>query len=213
MASGMLARHDGLSASTRLGFLNTSQEAVQAWEILVLLGAGVGAALASMFIDFKMQNFRIPGHAILQVVFPIAAGFAIVPRRGAGSVMGLTALGTSLYLRQSGYAGDGLSLGALTSLTATGPLLDWTLRHTQGGWRMYVGFALAGLASNLLALFVRGGAKLIGLEHAGGRPLASWLTQASYTYALCGLGAGLISGMLWFYSRRRNQPQGQGATP
>ena len=78
---------------------------------------------------------------------------------------------------------------------------------------MYVGFALAGLASNLLALFVRGGAKLIGLEHAGGRPLASWLTQASYTYALCGLGAGLISGMLWFYSRRRNQPQGQGATP
>lgn len=209
MASGMLAQHDGLRATTRLGFLNTSQEAIQLWEILVLLSAGVGAALASMFMDF---NLRIPGHAILRVVFPIAAGFAIVPRRGAGSVMGLTALATSLTLRQAGFAGDGLSLGALTSLTATGPLLDWTLRHTQGGWRLYVGFALAGLASNVLALLVRGGAKLIGLEHASGRPLVVWITQASYTYVLCGLGAGLISGMLWFYSRRRNQPQDQGVS-
>ena len=210
MASGMLARHEGLRATTRLGFLNTSQETVQPWEVLVLLGAGVGAALASMFVDL---NVRIPGHSILKVVIPIAAGFAIVPRRGSGSVMGLTALATSLFLRQGGFAGDGMSLGSLTSLTATGPLLDWTLRRTQGGWMLYVGFALAGLASNVLALFVRGGAKLIGFEHAGGRPLASWLTQASYTYVLCGLGAGLISGMLWFYSRRRNQPQGQGATP
>lgn len=209
MSSGMLTRHDGLRATTRLGFLTTSQETVQTWEMLVLLGAGVTAAVASMFMDF---NLRIPGHAILRVVFPIAAGFAIVPRRGAGSVMGLTALATSLGLRQAGFAGDGLSLGAMTSLTATGPLLDWTLRHAKGGWRLYVGFALAGLASNVLALLVRGGAKLFGLEHAGGRPLASWLTQASYTYVLCGLGAGLISGMLWFYSRRRNQPQNQGAT-
>ncbi|MDB5340968.1 MAG: hypothetical protein JWN70_6587 [Planctomycetaceae bacterium] len=202
MASGMLPQHEGLRATTRLGFLATTGENAQTWEWLVLIGAGMTAAVASTFLDF---NLRIPGHAILQVVVPIAAGLAIVPRRNAGTFMGLTALITKLGLRLSGFGGDGLSLGAMTSLTATGPLLDWTLRRNQGGWLLYLNFALAGLMSNLLALFVRGAAKLTGFEHASGRPLAAWLAQASVTYVVCGLLAGLVSGMLWFYGTKRHQ--------
>lgn len=203
MASGLLPQHEGLRSTTRLGFLTNSHEYVQVWEWVVLISMGIAAATASMFLDF---NLRIPGHAILKVVLPIGLGFALVPRRSAGAVMGVTAFATSMCFRQAGFAGDGLSLGALTSLTATGPLLDLTLRWYKGGWLLYAGFALAGLTSNVLALLVRGAAKLTGFEHAGGRPLASWIAQASYTYVLCGLVAGLVTGMLWFYSRGRTRP-------
>jgi hypothetical protein len=90
----------------------------------------------------------------------------------------------------------------MTSLIATGPLLDFTLRHTRGGWRLYAAVALAGLASNVLAFIVRGSAKLVGWEHAAGRPFFEWLTQASISYAACGLAAGLFSATVWFYASR-----------
>lgn len=133
----------------------------------------------------------------------MAVGLALVPRHGAGCVMGAAAAVTAGALRLNGFAGEGLSLGALTSLTATGPLLDWTLRHTRGGWRLYGAFAAAGLASNLLALAVRGAAKALGWEHASARPFAAWLAQASVSYTLCGIVAGLLSAGVWFYARRR----------
>lgn len=207
MASGILPWNDGLRSTTRLRFLTSPVDAMQAWEWLVLIGAGVAAAMATSFLDY---NLRIPGHAILRVVFPMAIGLAVVPRRGAGTVMGGAALVTDLGLRLAGNGGDGLSLGALTSLTATGPLLDWTMRRNWDGWRLYAGFALAGLESNLLALLVRGTAKVMGFEHAGGRPFASWLQQAVFTYTLCGLVAGLVSGAIWFYARRNDRPTPEG---
>lgn len=203
MASGILPWNDGLRSSTRLRFLTAAGDSIQAWEWLVLIGAGIAAAAATAFLDY---NLRIPGHAILRVVFPMAVGLAVVPRRGAGTVMGGAALLTNLGLRLAGNGGETLSLGALTSLTATGPLLDWTMRREWVGWRLYAGFALAGLESNLLAFLVRGAAKVSGFERAGGRPLASWLQQAVVTYTLCGLVAGLVSGVIWFYAKRRHRP-------
>lgn len=120
--------------------------------------------------------------------------------------MGAAAAMAAGALRLRGFHGDGLSLGALTSLVATGPLLDWTLRHTRGGWRLYGAFAASGLTSNLLALVVRGAAKAVGWEHAGGRPMGSWLAQACITYTLCGITAGILSATVWFYARR-NSPR------
>ena len=196
-----LPRHPGLSSSTRLGPIVSDETTATLRDWLILLTAGVLAACASTFLDLNIR--RIPGHAILRVVFPMAMGLALVPRRGAGTVMGGSALITGVAFRVCGFKGDALGLGALTSLVATGPLLDYTLRRVNGGWRQYVSFALAGLASNLLALIVRGTAKAVGWERAGSRPLIEWLSQAALTYVACGLLAGLISGAVLFYGRRR----------
>ncbi len=199
-SSQLLALHPGLSQATRLRWLASDRSSASVRDWLILASAGILAANSSTFLDY---NLRVPGHAILRAVFPMAVGLALVPRRGAGCVMGAAAALTAGSLRLGGFGGEGLSLGALTSLVATGPILDWTLRRTSGGWRLYGAFAVAGLASNLLALAVRGAAKASGWEHLGARPLANWLTQAAFTYTACGLLAGLISGGIWFYARRR----------
>jgi hypothetical protein len=195
-----LPLHPGLRATTRLGRLASDESTAGTRDWLILISAGVIAACASTFLDY---NLKIPGHAILRVAFPMAIGLALVPRRGAGSVMGAAAILTAGVLRIGGTGGDGMSLGALTSLAATGSLMDLTLRRTNGGWKQYLAFAGAGLASNLLAFAVRGGAKVLGFEHGGGRRLGEWLVQAGITYPLCGIVAGLISGAIWFYARRR----------
>jgi hypothetical protein len=195
--------HSGLLATTRLRLIASPEISAQTRDWLLLISAGILAACASTFLDLQIK--RIPGHAILRVVFPMALGLAIVPRRGAGCAMGGVALLTGIAFRVAGLKGDDLGLGALTSLTATGPLLDWTLRRANGGWRQYVSFGLAGLASNLLALAVRGGAKAIGWEGVGKRPLGEWLAQASVTYVVCGLLAGLISAVILFRSRVRDE--------
>ncbi|MEX0642961.1 MAG: hypothetical protein WD468_09690 [Pirellulales bacterium] len=201
--SQLLTLNPGLSSATRLRWLTSGHASASVRDWLILAFAGVTAACASTFFDFSL---RIPGHAILRVVFPMAVGLALVPRYGAGCVMGASAALTAGALRLGGFSGEGLSLGALTSLTATGPLLDWTLRRTSGGWRLYVAFAIAGLTSNLLAFAVRGIAKAVGWEHVGGRGLANWLPQASVTYTICGLLAGVIAAGVLFYSQRRDPP-------
>ena len=175
------------------------------WMLLISFGAI--AAFSSTCLDLGIH--RIPGHAILRVVFPIALGLAIVPRRGAGTVMGGSALVTAMLLRVGGIQGEGLGLGALTSLLATGPILDVALRRTNGGWKQYAAIAVAGLSSNLLALLLRGAAKAIGFEPPGRRPLGEWLAQASVTYVLCGLATGVISGVVLFYVRRRTNDSSQ----
>lgn len=184
--------------------ITSPNEQTRALEMLFLVACGAAAAFASVYLDFRL---RIPGHAILRAIFPMALGLAAVPRRGAGTVMGGSALATGLVLGTVAPAG-GFSFGALTSLTLTGPLLDLALRQAAGGWRLYAGFAFAGLAANLVAFVIRGGAKMLGLEHLGARPLSDWMLQASVSYVLCGLLAGLISGFIWFQaSRPRNGDQ------
>lgn len=194
-----LPLHPGLFSTTRLRRMTSATRAAPIADWLLLVSLGSIAVISSACLD--LQIHRIPGHAILRVVFPIAAGLALVPRRGSGTVMGGSALLTAILLTISGIRSEGLGLGALTSLLATGPLLDWTLRSANGGWKQYAGFAMAGLASNLLALFTRGVAKAVGFELPGRRPLGEWLAQASITYLVCGLVAGLISGLILFYAR------------
>lgn len=193
-----LRLHPGLAGASRLGRFTRSGEAMSAAQWVTLIGIGATAAATSTLLDLHL---RIPGHAILKVVFPFALGLAVVPRRGAGSVMGGSAALTAVSLRMAGFGGAGLGFGALTSLVLIGPLLDWTLRRAGSSRAVYLGFLFAGLAANLTAFFVRGSLKGLGLDHAGGRPLSVWLGQAVVTYTLCGIAAGLSSAFIWFCAR------------
>ncbi len=193
MRSRVLSIHPGLAGSSRLpGILQKDRPSHWA-EMLILFGVGAVAALAAAFLDFSL---RIPGHAIIRVVLPMSLGLALAPRRMAGSVMGLGALGTALFLKVGAFGAIGI--GAMASLTLTGPLLDLALWRVRHGWRLYLGFALAGLGANWAALAARAGTKLAGLDHAMARPLAVWLPQAAVTYTACGIAAGLISAFVWF---------------
>lgn len=202
MHNAVLRLHGGLALNSRVPALAREQENLRGMEILVLLGAGAVAALASTFLELGL---RIPGSAILRAVFPMAFGLALAPRQFGGVVMGAGALTTTIALRAGGMGG--LGVGALTSLLVVGPMLDLALWRVRRGWRLYLGFALAGLASNLAAMAVRGGAKLGGFDSVHGRPLADWLPVAAATYALCGAIAGLLSAWVWFHfstQRRRD---------
>jgi hypothetical protein len=208
MHNAVLGIHGGLAHTSRIQALVRGQEDLRAVEILLLLGTGAVAALASAFLEFGL---RIPGHAIVRAVFPMAFGLALVPRQFGGTVMGAGALATAVALRVGG-AHD-LGVGALTSLLLTGPLLDFALWRARQGWRLYLGFALAGVASNLAALAVRGGAKLGGLDSVTGRPIAEWLPVALGTYTLCGALAGLMSTFVWFQFSARRPGSDSGAGP
>lgn len=193
MRTMALSVHPGLAQSTRLPALADQGQTLRLAEMLLLLAAGAGAALATTLLDFGL---RIPGHAIIRAVFPMSLGLALAPRRMGGMVMGIGALGSAVALGAGGWAAVGA--GAMTSLALTGPFLDLALWRAGRGWRLYLGFALAGLGSNLAALGVRAGTKLAGLGHPAARPLAEWWPQAVCTYAVCGLLAGLLSAVVWF---------------
>jgi len=193
MRSMVLSVHPGLAGNSRLPTLTERGRSSNTAATLVLLAAGVSAASATVLLDFSL---RVPGHAILRAVFPMALGLALAPRRMGGTVMGAGALGSALVIKAGGFAA--LGFGAMTSLLLIGPLLDLALWRARRGWRLYLAFAVAGLAGNLAALSVRAGAKLIGFDHLAVRPLGAWWYQAVATYAVCGILAGLISAVVWF---------------
>jgi hypothetical protein len=200
--SAVFGVHEGLSDSTRISSISrrVTDRATMQIGALALLGAG--AALATGLIEFRL---RIPGHAILRSVFPMALGLALVPIRKGGTLMGMSALGTALIMRACSVGNIGA--GALTSLALTGPLLDVALIGARRGWRLYLGFVLAGIASNLVALCFRGGMKALTGDMGGGRLVGEWWHQASLTYPVCGLLAGLLSAAVWFRLRGRRPSQ------
>lgn len=188
--------YDGLKRQSRLASLTNTLEQRRLFELSVLMLAGFLAALLTAFVKLRLG---IPGHAIIRVVFPMAFGLAAAPRRGAGCVMSGSAAATAGVIGLGGMAHIGW--GAMTGLLLAGPLLELAVHRVRRGWPLYVGLALAGLLSNLAALLVRGGVKYAGLDHAAGRPLLVWWSQAVFTYSLCGLLAGLISAGVWFRFR------------
>jgi hypothetical protein len=96
----------------------------------------------------------------------------------------------------------------MTSLCMTGPCLDLALWGADRGWRLYLGFGLAGLLSNLIAFGVQAASKLSGLSQGGGRRFAEWWPQALGTYAACGVLAGVISAAIWFRLRPTARERG-----
>jgi hypothetical protein len=190
--------HDGLVRTTRLPSLTRSRSRVSAGELLVLLACGAAAAAAVAFVKLGL---RIPGHSIVLAALPMALGISLAPRRLGGAVMSLGALSTGLLLSATGAARFGA--GSLVSLGLLGPMMDLAFRGVRSGWRVYAALVLSGLVTNLLAMASRAAPKLLGVDVAGGRSFADWWLQASYTYALSGIVAGLLGAIFWFQLKDR----------
>lgn len=199
-----------LRDASRVGSLSHPGTRVSAGELAVLGGLGALAAWATVGVQLRLG---VPGHAILRGVLPMALGLSLVPRRGAGSIMGLGA----------GLTAAGLALGQIAPLrpaevvgvTAIGPLLDVLTARGGRGWRLYAQFLGAGLTANLLAFVVRytlarlgvqvgGGAGRVagGWGAAGGGLFPAFAQHALLSYALCGAAAGLVSGLACFRAVR-----------
>lgn len=187
-----------LAADSRLRSIGRLGDDVSALEVATLVLLGVTAAVMSSYVRLGL---RIPGHTIVLAVLPMALGLAVVPRQLAGTTMSVSAMLTAALLSASGVRYFGV--GAMASITAVGPLLDLALARARGGWRLYLGFVLAGLAANMIAFSVRGGSKLLQVEGLGRRLFADWLSQAAVTYVLAGAIAGLLSAACWFRMRHQ----------
>lgn len=183
----------GNASRLRLRPLPAESSSIRATEAAWLLLCGAAAAFAVLMLEFKLE---LPGHAILRGVFPIALGMALVPRRGAGTVMGLGAIITAAAVLLSGFGEKGL--GALTSLFLVGPLLDLSLNWSNNGKRIYLALVSAGVLANLAAMVMQIVAKSAGWSGGGGKSLSAWLPLALATYPAFGAVAGLISAAALF---------------
>jgi hypothetical protein len=117
------------AASVRVPAIGNMEQPIQKVELAFLFVMGVAAAAAAHFVEL---NLRIPGHAIIRVVFPLAFGMALVPRRGAGVSMGMVAAASALAL--SGARLGSTGVGAMTSLVLCGVVLDFVASRTRSGW-------------------------------------------------------------------------------
>jgi len=194
MAHDWFVVHDGLVTAGRFPARARAHRGISAAELLLLCGCGATAAVA---VGFAKLGLGIPGHSIVLAVLPIAFGLSLAPRRLAGTAALLSALGAVTY-----------GSGAIVSLSLIGPAMDVALRRVRGWWRLYLALVLAGMAANLLALGSRAATKLLGFDLAGARPFDSWWLQATVTYTLSGMVAGLLGALCWFHfdDRRRTEP-------
>jgi hypothetical protein len=194
----MLAVNQSLAELGRFPSLARDRAKVTVAEYTALVLMGLFAAACSALVEFKL---RIPGHAIIRVIFPMALGLALVPRRGAGLVMGTAAVAGAYGMHL--MALRSLGSGALTSLILTGILLDAAVRYARRPWQVYAGVVVAAVASNLCAMAVHAVEKVGWLGAAHGGSLATWLPRAAVTYPLCGLIAGLVTAVALFRTRSR----------
>ena len=185
--------------SSRFGVVGRSlDEQVSAhiagWELLTIFLAGSVAALAVAFVPMPL---RVPGHAILKAALPILFAVAIVPRRGAGSLVGASAALTAGALLMPGMGN--LKMAAVASLFAIGPAMDAAISGAKhAGWRLWLRCAMAGLAANTIAFAVRWGAAWFGLQGLGPHQLKQFSVWAYLSFAVCGLLAGLLSAAVCF---------------
>jgi hypothetical protein len=211
----MFATTANLREASRLPVMARAEERISAQEIGVLLVCGAAAAVAVSLLHISL---RVPGHAILRAVVPMAAGMALVPRQSAGIVMAAGAMLATAGL-QLANVGE-IQSAALASLLALGPMLDVALLGAPRGWKLYARFAAAGAGANLLAFLVRfalaaafargggGGGGMgngtgggFGRQLAGGHDFLSFWPVALVSFVLCGACAGLLSGAIWFRGR------------
>jgi hypothetical protein len=193
MLSTVLTFHKALGSSHRFPAVLRIGPCVSPLEFAALLLLGGATAVVSVWAKWSLG---IPGHNILRVIFPMTLGLALVPRHGAASVMGISGTATALIFAAGGQRG--LGAGAITSLALMGILLDLSLWRAQSGKSVYLRLILAGLAANLAAFLVRGGAKMLPGGGVDGLPLELWWSKAIISYSICGLLAGLISAAVWF---------------
>lgn len=200
MFRDLLVIEPALVGSGRLPSLSQVKGGIRSIEIGCLLLLGFATAALATFVEL---NLRIPGHAIIRIVFPISLGLALVPRRGSGLVIGSVAMGSGLVLRGTGLGSAGM--GAMTSLFLSGILLDFVAWRVRAGWQLYVGLAGVGLVANLAAFGMKALSKTALLGWAGGHNWHAWWPRAVVSYPLCGIAAGLICAMILFRLRERDE--------
>jgi hypothetical protein len=194
MASAF-ANKPNLRTSSRLPSL--SQEAsVTLAEVACLLACGAVAILA---VGLLRLPIRIPGHAVLRGVLPMAMGLALVPRRSAGSIMAVGAAITALGMSWGGIGR--FPAAAVLSVVALGPVFDLVSSSTAQGWRLYARFAVAGAVANLAGFAMRWAMATFGWELADSRQFASFWSPALVSFIVCGAMAGLVSAGFWFRLR------------
>ena len=220
--------NDELASRSRLANYAPSPGASAAAQLALLIALG---ALAAILTSIAASPIRLPGHAILRGTLPLICGLSLAPRRGAGTIMSLAAM--VAFALMTIVDATRVPFAAVAGLALLGPLLDLvTTRATNLGWQLYIRFAAAGLAANLIAFAVRfatgstatgvgraggghgaglglgGGNGMGGGRGAGGQglrlaPEISW-TAMLVSFALFGAVAGLACGVIWFRSNPRS---------
>src|SRR6185503_10198300 len=184
---------DGLIGAARFPSLARPLHRISAIECLLLLTCGASSAAAIAFIKLSLG---IPGHSIVLAALPMALGMSLAPRRFSGSMMSVGALATAWSLTQ--FGGVRFGSGAFASLLLLGPIMDVAMSRARSGWRVYASLVAAGVVTNVLALGSRALPKFLGFDLPGARPFDSWWLQASLTYTLSGVVAGLLGAFCWF---------------
>jgi hypothetical protein len=203
MSYNLFHVHEGLAAAGRIPSAARVRDHISASEMAILIFCGAISASAVSFIRLGM---RIPGHAIVLAMAPMALGLALAPRRFSGFIMSAGAFSTASIFGLLGIVHPGA--GSFVSLCLLGPVMDLALARLRSGWRLYFGMILAGISTNLLALFSRSMSKLLGLDLGSMRPFGTWWTQAIVTYSLCGAVAGLIGAICFFRLHNRQLDPG-----
>jgi hypothetical protein len=187
--------------ASRLRNLCVAGEQLSVRELLIIILAGAAAAVAVAFLPLQI---RIPGHAVLKATLPIVCGIALVPRPWVGTMSGLAAMMTAAIFFLLGIGN--LQAAAVTSLLVIGPAIDLALRGAKvGSAQLYLRFAFAGLLANLCAFGVRWGIALLqtgSLHPLHMKQMALWALES---FSLCGLAAGVISGVLCFRNLARTE--------
>ena len=189
---------EALVDAARFPTLAKPHHHVSALEVFLLFSCGATSAMAIAFVKLSLG---IPGHSIVIAALPMTLGMSLAPRQFAGVMMSASAIGTAFLLSLAGRATFGS--GAFASLVILGPMMDLALRHARGGWGLYAALVTAGVATNLLALTSRAASKILGLD-VGARSFDSWWLQASVTYTLSGIVAGLLGAFCWFHINVRS---------
>ena len=193
---------DGLIGAARVPPLARPQHGISALECLLLLTCGAASAAAIAVIKLSLG---IPGHSIVIAALPMALGMSLAPRRLSGSMMSIGALGTAWTLTQ--FGGVRFGSGAFASLLLLGPVMDVAMSRARSGWRVYASLVVAGVVTNVLALGSRALPKFLGFDLPGARPFDSWWLQASITYTLSGVVAGLLGAFCWFQFNARGRQE------
>jgi hypothetical protein len=190
MVPRVLSVHEGLGTSRRFPLSAGQGSRATPLELGILASCGLVAAIVSAY---GKDGFGLPGHNILRILFPMAMGMAMVPRQGAGSVMGLSGLAGATILTQFHFGPLGMGMGAAAGLFFLGLFLDLAMLGARDGRAVYLRFIAAGLAANLVAMLARGAMKLWE-----GDALGLWWPRALVSYPLCGLLVGVVSAVVWF---------------
>jgi hypothetical protein len=190
-----MPRNLTLEAARRVSWSAASTVDVAAAEWAILLGAGATSAVMAVLI----RGLGIPGSTLLQGLLPMAAGLALVPRRGAGVTMGTAALATGIVL--GGIGAGHVNPSELVRLFLLGACLEAGPARADRPGRVWLWFVGAGLAANLLGFGAKALLAQVGLEGWGGRGVFVVWPLRLASFAVCGALAGGLCAVVFFRGR------------